>query len=337
MKIYIAALSIITFASCVGTSPDLQTIELEPIERVQYQMGTYARVQIYGGNNKDVEAAFAKIKELDNLLSDYNPRSEISEINKMAGLRPVKVDPQVIQVLELAKTVASETQGVFDPTIGALTIGVYRFGRESDIKPNLANIGKAKSLVNYKDLIISAETVYLKHKGMMIDLGGIGKGYAVEESVSVLKARGVKSGVVSLSGDIKVFGNEAEVAITDPGKDSTIATFTTGSEELAISTSGSYERFVDIDGDVYHHLIVPESGKPGSDFLSLTVVMKDSATLADAYATALFIMGRDRALEFLNTHPAVGVFIVFADKNIYYNTAFAKLVNNLEVEESDSK
>jgi len=326
MKIYIVVLTIITFVSCAGSSPNLETIE-----RVQYQMGTYGRVQIYEGNNKDVDAAFAKIAELDNLLSDYNPKSEISEVNKMAGVGPVKVDPQVIQVLELAKTVASETDGVFDPTIGALTIGVYRFGRESDTKHSLADIDNAKSLVNYKDLIINGQSVYLKNKGMMIDLGGIGKGYAVEEAVRVLRARGIKSGVVSLSGDIKVFGYEAEVAITDPGKDSAIATFTTGYPDLAISTSGSYERFVDIEGDIYHHLIVPESGKPGSDFLSLTVVMEDSSTLADAYATALFIMGKDKAFEFLNTHPAIGVFIVFPDETIYYNAAFAGLVNDLEI------
>jgi len=332
LKIYIVALSIIIFVSCAGSSPNIETIE-----RVQYQMGTYGRVQIYGGNNKDVDAAFAKIKELDNLLSDYNPKSEISEINKMAGVGPVKVDPQVIQVLELAKTVASETDGVFDPTIGALTIGVYRFGRESDIEHNLAEIDNAKSLVNYKDLIVNGQSVFLKNKGMMIDLGGIGKGYAVEEAVRVLRARGIKSGVVSLSGDIKVFGNESEVAITDPGKDSTIATFTTGPLDLAISTSGSYERFVDIEGDIYHHLIVPESGKPGSDFLSLTVVVNDSSTLADAYATALFIMGKDKAFEFLNTHPTIGAFIVFPDETIYYNTAFARLVHNLEIKEGRLK
>jgi len=300
-------------------------------------MGTYARVLIYGGNNEDVDAAFSEIKKLDNLLSDYNPESEISEINKMAGVKPVKADAQVIQVLEIAKKVASETDGVFDPTIGALTIGVYRFGRESEVEPNIADIDKAKSLVNYNDLVIEGDNVYLKNKGMMIDLGGIGKGYAVEQAVSVLKNRGVNAGVVSLSGDLKVFGDEAEIAITNPENKGAIATFTTKSKDLAISTSGSYERFVNIDGDVYHHLIVPQSGRPGSDFLSLTVVMEDSSTLADAYATALFIMGQDKALEFLDNHREIGVFIVFPDRSIYYNAAFAKLTSNMKIEEGSSK
>ncbi|MCH7949877.1 MAG: FAD:protein FMN transferase [Candidatus Dadabacteria bacterium] len=295
-------------------------------------MGTYARVLIYGGNNKDVDAAFSEIKKLDNLLSDYNPKSEISEINNMAGEKAVKVNPQVIEVLEIAKNIASETGGVFDPTIGALTIGVYRFGRESDDEPNIENIDKAKSLVNYKDLIIDGDSVYLKRKGMMIDLGGIGKGYAVEKAVTVLKERGIKRGVVSLSGDLKVFGDELEIAIKNPGSPGAIATFTTRGDNLAISTSGSYERSVNIQGEVYHHLIVPESGKPGSDFLSLTVVLEGSSTFADAYATALFIMGKDKAIEFLDNHSEIGVFIVYLDRGIYYNKAFTDLVGNLTVQ-----
>lgn len=203
--------------------------------------------------------------------------------------------------------------------------------KPNKVKPNIEEIDDAKRLVNYKDLIIDGENVYLKNKGMMIDLGGIGKGYAVEKAVGVLKSRGVTSGVVSLSGDIKVFGHEAEVAITDPGMDSSIAAFTAGSQDLAISTSGSYERVVNIDGESYHHLIIPENGKPGSDFLSLTVVMNGNSAFADAYATALFIMGKDKAFEFLKVRPEIGVFMVFPDRTIYHNAAFAYLVDNLEI------
>jgi len=324
--------AIFTCISCAGKSHDRA-----PIERVQLQMGTYARVLIYGGNNEDVDAAFSKIKELDDLLSDYNPASEISQINTNAGERAVKADRQVIEVLEIAKNVASETGGVFDPTIGALTIGVYRFGRDSDAEPNIEDIDKAKSLVNYKDLMIDGDYVYLKKKGMMIDLGGIGKGYAVERAVSVLKERGIKSGVVSLSGDLKVFGDAKEIAIKNPESPAAIATFTTGASNIAISTSGSYERSVSIDGEVYHHLIVPESGKPGEDFLSLTVVMEGSSTLADAYATALFVMGKDRAFEFLDNQDEIGIFIVFPDNNTYYNQTFMSLVSDLKLSYNESQ
>ncbi len=297
-------------------------------------MGTYGRILIYGGSNKDIDAAFGKIKELDNLLSDYNPHSEISEINRNAGIKPVNADAQVIEVLDFGKEVASQTDGVFDPTIGALTIGVYRFGRETNVDPSPEDISRAKSLVNYKDLIIVDDTVYLEKKGMMIDLGGIGKGFAIQKAVDVLKERDVKSGVVSLSGDIKIFGHSADVAIRNPDGQGAIATFTTREDDMTISTSGSYERSVNVDGEVYHHLIVPKTGKPGNDFLSLTVVMKDNSAFADAYATALFIMGNYKMLKFTETHEEIGVFIVFPDKKIYYNKTFTDLVNNLKIEEN---
>ena len=331
IQVCVFIISIISL-SCTGRYQDPK-----PLERVQAHMGTYARVLVYGGNNRDIDSAFAKISELDNLLSDYNPNSQISNINQNAGIKPVKVDPLVIEVLEIAKNVASQTDGEFDPTIGALTIGVYRFGRETKVNPSADDISKAKALVNYKDLIIDSDTVYLENKGMMIDLGGIGKGYAVEKAVNVLKERGVKSGVVSLSGDIKVFGREAELAIKNPDSDASIATFSTGENNLAISTSGGYERSVNVDGESYHHLIVPKTGKPGNDFLSLTVVMKDNSAFADAYATALFIMGKDKMLEFIETHNTIGVFIIFADKKIYYNKTFTNLVNNLKIEENPSE
>ena len=332
IPIYSFLIAIFVCISCAAAIKNPDTIE-----RVQSHMGTYGRILIYNGNSQDVDAAFAKIKELDNLLSDYNPNSEISEINNNAGIKPIKVDPQVIEVLELAKEVASQTNGVFDPTIGALTIGVYRFGREANVNPSQDDITKAKSLVNYKNLIIEGNTVYLEKKGMMIDLGGIGKGFAIQKAVGVLKERDVRSGVVSLSGDIKIFGHQSEIAIRNPDSNKAIATFTSNEDEITISTSGSYERSVNVDGEVYHHLIVPKTGKPGNDFLSLTVVTKDNSALADAYATALFILGKDKMFEYIDTHDNIGVFVVFPDKKIYYNKTFTDLVHNLEIEENLSE
>lgn len=299
------------------------------VERVQYHMGTYARVLIYGGTNADADAAFLRIKELDRLLSDYDPASEVSGISRMAGKGPVKVSPDTIDVLKKAVYVAEETNGAFDPTIGALTIGVYRFGRDGGRVPGDEEIRKAKSLVNYRDLKIEGDEVSLEREGMMLDLGGIGKGYAVEEAVRTLKRRGIKKGMVSLSGDIKVFGDDIEMGIKDPGGEGTIASFNTGTAELAISTSGGYERVIDPGGKAYHHLLVPTTGKPGRDFLSVTVILDGDSALADAYATALFVMGKENALSFLKKHPEVGVFAVLPGGGIYCSDRMKKLVRGL--------
>jgi thiamine biosynthesis lipoprotein len=300
------------------------------IERVQYHMGTYARVLINDGNNADADAAFLRIKELDGLLSDYDPESEVSEISRMAGKNPVKVSPDVIDVLKEAVYVARETDGAFDPTIGALTIGAYRFGRDRAGPPADDEIRKAKSLVNYRDLRIDGDKVYLERGGMRLDLGGIGKGYAVEEAVRVLKQRGIKRGMVSLSGDIKVFGDDIEIGVRDPNGEGMIASFHTGTGELAISTSGGYERVIDPGGKAYHHLLVPATGRPGRDFLSVTVILDGDSALADAYATALFVMGKENALTFLKKHPEIGVFIVLPHGEIHYNDRMKSLVRGLE-------
>lgn len=302
----------------------------DALERVQFHMGTYARVLIYGGTDADADAAFLKIKELDAVLSDYDPGSEVSKISEMAGKHPVKVSPDVLRVLKNAVYVAGETGGAFDPTIGAITIGVYRFGRDGGRVPSDEEVRKAKSLVNYRGLRINGGEVYLEREGMMLDLGGIGKGYAVEKAVQVLKGRGIKKGIVSLSGDIKVFGDDIEIGIRDPNGEGIIASFHTGNRELAISTSGGYERVIDPQGKAYHHLLVPATGKPGRDFLSVTVVLEGDSALADAYATALFVMGKHESLEFLERHPEIGVFAVMADGQIFRSQSIKSLVRGLK-------
>jgi len=326
MRSFIFGILVFTIFSC----PVCGSEQEGAIERVQYQMGTYARVLIYGGTNADADAAFHKIKELDELLSDYDPDSEVSEISRMAGKSPVKVSPDVTDILKEAVYVAGETDGAFDPTIGALTIGVYRFGRDGSRVPGDQEIRKAKSLVNYRDLRLDGDEVYLEKKGMMLDLGGIGKGYAVEQAVRAVKRRGITKGMVSLSGDIKVFGDDIEMGIRNPGGEGTIASFHTGAGELAISTSGGYERVIDPGGKAYHHLLVPATGKPGRDFLSVTVILDDDSALADAYATALFVMGKEKALSFLKKHPEVGVFMVLPGGEIYSNDRMKSLVRGLK-------
>ncbi|MEW6145291.1 MAG: FAD:protein FMN transferase [Thermodesulfobacteriota bacterium] len=328
-SLFLCILAVPIITPALAGSPDEGALE-----RAQFHMGTYARVLIYGGTNADADAAFLKIKKLDALLSDYDPGSEISEINGMAGKGTLKVSPEVLEVLKQAIYVAGETDGAFDPTIGALTIGVYRFGREGAGVPTDEEVRRAKSLVNYRELLITGEEVYLEREGMKLDLGGIGKGYAVEKAVRELKQRGIKRGMVSLSGDIKVFGNDIEIGIRDPKREGTIASFHTGTHELAISTSGGYERVIDPMGKVYHHLLVPASGKPGRDFLSVTVVLEGDSALADAFATALFVMGKDKSVEFLKKHPEIGVFAVMPDREVYCNESMKRLVRGLRCDDN---
>jgi thiamine biosynthesis lipoprotein len=247
-------------------------------------------VSVFGGTDGDIDAAFSRIRDLDNLLSDYKPDSQISQINRSSGKAPVEVGDKVKEVLQTALRVAEETNGAFDPTIGALTIGLYHFGMENVRVPTDEEIDKAKTLVNYRWVRIDGNRVFLEKEGMMLDLGGVGKGFAVDKAVEA------------------------------------IAAFKTGGRDLAVSTIGDYDGYIEKDGKVYHHVLNPKSGKPAGDFRSITVIMEGNNTLAHAYAASLYVMDKERALEFLGRHPEIGAFMVFSNGEIYYNDRFKRLV-----------
>jgi thiamine biosynthesis lipoprotein len=298
----------------------------KPMERLQFLMGTYARVNVFGGTEKDIDAGFSKIRDLDNLLSDYKPDSQISQINRSSGKTSVEVSDEVKEVIQAALGVAEETKGVFDPTIGALTISLYHFGRGNESVPTEGEIEKAKTLVNYRWVRIDGNRVFLEKEGMVIDLGGIRKGFAVDKAVDVLKKRGIKKGLVSISGVMRAFGGDWLVGIKHPRGEGAIVAFNTGGRDLAISTSGDYERYVEKDSKAYHHLLNPKSGKSAGDFQSITVIMEGNNTLADAYASSLFVMGKQQALEFVDNHSEIGAFMVFSNGEVFYNDKFKRLV-----------
>lgn len=302
-----------------------------PLERVQFLMGTHARIVLYDGNNDDIDDAFSKMRYLEGLMSDYDPKSELSQINRYAGRNAVAISDELKEVLKISIEVARETEGAFDPTIGALTIGFYHFGREDSRPKKLANLTEVKKLVDYRLLSLNDHEAFLKKKGMMLDLGGIGKGFAVDKAVELLKKRGVTKGAVSISGDLRVFGNDQIIYIKHPRREGFIASFTNGGKDLSISTSGDYERRVKVGGKSYHHILVPKAGLSGNDFQSITLVMESNSVLTDAYSTALFAMGRKRAINFLEKHRKIGAFVVFSDGSIFYNETFEELVKGFRL------
>lgn len=305
-----------------------------PVERVQYVMGTRANVYLPDGDHKSAGESLEIINRLDALLSDYRENSEISQINRYAGIKPVKVDPLVVEVLERSVEVAERTDGAFDPTIGALTIDVYRFGRENERVPSEEEIQKALSLVNYREMEITEGTVYLEKKGMKIDLGGIGKGFAVDKAVELLKDRGIKKAVVSISGDMRMYGFKNSVGIQHPDGKGVIASFNTGYSDIAISTSGDYRRFIKKDGRIFHHLIEPSEGSPRRDFSSVTVLTYMDSAKADAYSTAFFVMGREKSLDMVKGMNDTGVFFIYSNGEIFINEFFKQAVRNLKINDS---
>jgi FAD:protein FMN transferase len=253
---------------------------------------------------KAIDAAFSEIKNIESLTNFYAADSEISLINKNAAISPTKVAPEVLELIGKALSVSERTDGAFDITIGAVT-ELYDFHRK--IKPEKSALLKNLTLVNYRDVTVnrSASTIYLRKKGMLIDTGGITKGYAADKAVTALRRMGIMSGLVAIAGDIKAFGRKPDstpwqIGIRNPRaenhEDDIMATLPLG--DMAISTSGDYERFFLVGGVRYHHLLDPRTGFPAGGCRSVTVIANEAA-FADAFATAAFVLGPDKGTKVL--------------------------------------
>ncbi len=267
-----------------------------------------------GNAEKAIDAAFSEVKKLEKLSNFFSSESEISRINRNAGISVVKVSPDTSDVLEKALLVSEKTEGAFDVTMGPV-IKLYDFYKK--IKPEQSTINKNLWLVDYRDLIIdrNKSAAYLKKKGMLIDLGGISKGYAADKAVETLKRKGINSGLVSVAGDIKTFGLKPDkrpwkIGIRNPRaegqKDDIMATIEL--RDMAISTSGDYERCFILDGKRYHHLLSPKTGYPAEECRSVSIIAKEGV-FTDAFATGVFILGPEKGMRVIEKMGFDGVIV----------------------------
>ena len=292
-------------------------------------MDTFVTITVVS-NSKDraenaINTAFSEIEKLEKLSNFFSSESEVSRINKNAGISGVRVSPDILDMLNKAITVSEKTEGSFDVTIGPV-ISLYDFHKK--IKPEESAVKKNLSLVDYRELIIdrNRSTAFLRKTGMLIDLGGIAKGYAADKAVETLKRKGINSGLVSVAGDIKAFGLKPDgkpwnIGIRNPrissntplvkgGKggfsDDIMATLEL--KDMAISTSGDYERFFIIDGRRYHHLLSPKTGYPAEGCQSVSVITKEGA-FTDAFATGVFILGPEKGIKVLEKLGFDGIIV----------------------------
>ncbi|MEW6001749.1 MAG: FAD:protein FMN transferase [Nitrospirota bacterium] len=271
-------------------------------------MDTLVTITVVSGSKDNAERAidiaFSRIEKIEGLFSFFSTESEISLINRNSGISEVKVSAETFDILDKALFVSEKTCGAFDVTIGPV-ITLYDFYKK--IKPEDALIKKNLDLVNYRELIIDKNrcTAFLKRKGMLIDPGGISKGYAADRAVEALKKNGIDSGLVAVAGDIRAFGLKPDgrpwkIGIRDPRgrskEDDIMATLEI--KDMAVSTSGDYERYFLLDGKRYHHLLDPKTGYPAGECQSVSVIAGDAA-FTDAFSTGVFILGIERGMRLL--------------------------------------
>ena len=265
-----------------------------------------------------IQAAIEEIQRIERLLTTFNEESQTCQINKAAGIEPVKVDDEVCQLIERSIRISSLTQGAFDITYGSMDKRFWNFDQDMVTFPTAAQAKKSVHLINYKNVVLDMEnsTVFLKKKGMRIGFGGIGKGYAAEKAKAVLLKKGINSGIVNAAGDLTAFGflpngDPWRIGIANPDKPQDIFS-SMAISNMAVATSGNYEKVAVINGREYSHTIDPRTGFPVHGIRSVTII-SPNAEIADALATPVMVMGIETGLSMIN--QMIGVECVIIDQN----------------------
>ncbi|MEP3380255.1 MAG: FAD:protein FMN transferase, partial [Maribacter dokdonensis] len=291
---------------------DITVVAKDPIEGEQY-----------------IDLAINEIKRIEKLISSWDPNSQTSEINKNAGVQPVKVDVELFNLIQRGIGISTLTDGAFDISYASMD-NIWKFDGSMTEMPEEAAIKASVSKVGYQNILLNKKdhTVFLKLKGMKIGFGAIGKGYAADKAKELLISKGVVAGIINASGDMNTWGKQPngdswQVAITNPmNKNKVFALLPL--DNGAVVTSGNYEKYVTFNNTRYTHIIDPRSGYPATGIVSVTV-FAPKAELADALATSVFVMGKEVGLNRIEQLPKVECIIIddlgtiITSKNIQIN------------------
>lgn len=273
--------------------------------------------------NRNIDAVIAEITRIEYLISDWKPETQISAVNRNAGIKPVKVDQEVFDLTKRALQLSKLTNGAFDISFAAMD-RIWKFDGSMTEMPTTEAIKKSVEKVGYRNIILDSlnSTIFLKLKGMKIGFGALGEGYAADRCRNMMIAKGIKAGIVNGSGDMSTWGKPPKgknwtIGITNPfHKDSLYAIVPL--KDAAVVTSGSYEKFVVFNGKRYAHIINPATGYPATGLTSVTVFGPD-AEMANGFSTSMMVLGKDAALKFIQSFPAYSCILFGDDGQVYHS------------------
>ena len=255
---------------------------------------------------KNIDEVIAEISRIEFLISDWKPTSQVSEVNQNAGIRPVKVDREVFELTQRAIQFSKITEGAFDISFAAMD-RIWKFDGSMTEMPSAEAIQKSVAKVGYKNIILDSvnSTIFLKIKGMKLGFGALGEGYATNKCQEMMLAKGIQSGIVNGTGDMSTWGKQPNgkpwnIGVTNPfhPEDLLGVIPLTG----AITTSGSYEKFVVFDGKRYSHIINPATGMPATGLCSVTILGPNAET-ANGLSTSIMVLGKNAGLNLLEKYP----------------------------------
>lgn len=329
LAIIVCVLAVGIFFGCKSKTVTVKT---------QSALGTLCTINLFESASEPLfEEIFVCLNDIENKMSTNISASEISQINQNAGIKSIVVSSQTFSVLKKAKQIAILSKGAFDPTIGPLVKlwGINEVAGQifnsNDIDsqnyhfPTQSELNISKSYVDYTKLILDekSSSVYLSEKNMSLELGAIAKGFAADEIIRILDKHNVNRAMIDLGGNIYAYhykNNEIKqdwiIGIKDPENSIGNPVMSLTCNNKSIVTSGLYERYFIFDGIRYHHILSTITGKPvDNEFLSVTII-SDSSMLADACSTAVFVLGVDKGLSFLNQLENIEFILILKNHSI---------------------
>ncbi|UNC90914.1 FAD:protein FMN transferase [Candidatus Contubernalis alkaliaceticus] len=282
--------------------------------------------------NRLLRESFNEVRALEKVLSRFVSDSDVDIINNHAGVEPVEVSSDTLEVIKKGLYFGELSDGGFDVTIAPL-MDLWGFGTGEQSVPSLEEIEQTLPFIDFRKIQVDERrnTVYLADEQMALDLGGIAKGYIVDRIVQFLQSQGVQTAFVNAGGDIRVIGSRIDstpwrIGIRHPReRDSQEIIAVIPVVNQAVVTSGDYERYFTSDGDKYHHILDPHDGFPASGVISVTIVAPDCIT-ADGLSTAVFILGPQKGLELLERLPEVEGVIIDNQDKLYVSSGLEDII-----------
>jgi FAD:protein FMN transferase len=271
---------------------------------------------------KLIKESIDEVRRIEYLISEWIDTTEVSRLNANAGKQPVKVSPELYELIRRSIKISELTQGAFDISFGGVG-KLWKFDRTNPVMPDSAAVKQALGSVGYRYIILmDSSKVFLSKPGMKIGFGAIGQGYAAEKVKKMLIDKGISSGVVNASGDLTAWGIRPDgspwkIGIGDPASPVKVLLWLPV-KDGAVSTSGNYENYFEINGVRYAHIIDPRTGYPAKGVQSVTVIGPNDE-LADALATAVFVMGVDTGIDFIQQLPGYYCIIIDDKNKIHYS------------------
>ncbi len=307
--------------------------------KTETALNTVCTIQLFEyGTEKMYKKLFERLDEIERQLSVTIPSSEISHINKAAGDFPVKVTAGTFNLIDSSLGFAKESSGAFNPVMGSLVSlwNITAFDSIKDSLPSPVQVEEARKKTDYLKVKLDAEkqSVYLTDKGMILDLGGIAKGWAADELISLISGAGIPYAIINLGGNIYAYGEKANgeqwnIGIKNPFDSNASPVISIKTDSTSIVTSGVYERFFVKDGVMYHHILDMNTGYPVQNGLVSVTIVHSSSMTADALSTMVFALGKKKGLEYLNSNNIKGILIT-EDHEVYASEGIKNAVSMLD-------